>query len=422
MSKEPLKLVIVGHVDHGKSTLIGRLFYDTGSLPADRIEEMKRVSRELGRKTEFAYLLDHLEEERQQNITIDTTQVFFKSKTREYVIIDAPGHVEFVKNMVTGASQADVGVLIIDATCGIQEQTRRHAYLLSLLGIPQIIVIFNKMDLVDFSKQRYRELKRQVDALTRQLKAIDIKDHIPISAINGDNIVKRNKKAVWYKGPTLLESFDSLQKESTAKKQAFIMPIQDVYLVNEKRMLVGTVACGTVRENDRVKVLPQGLLSVVNSVERFQESIKQASAQESIGMTLKDQLFVERGSIICTPGREPKLSNEFKAVVFWMSKFPLNTSDRIVLRCATQESICSVDKISKRINSSSFEILEEDAEQLLHLEVGEVEIKTKKPLVLGTFNKIRELGRFVLVRQDDICAGGTVMGIHHKARIGKRDT
>ena len=187
--KENLKFVIVGHVDHGKSTLIGRLLFDTKSLPPDKIEEMQKTSKELGRETEFAYLVDHLREEREQSITIDTTQIFFKTDKREYVIIDAPGHVEFVKNMVTGASQAEAAILIVDTAEGVQEQTRRHAYILSLLGISQIIVALNKIDLVEFSENRFREVK---DESEKFLASINLKSdyYIPISALKGDNVVQ----------------------------------------------------------------------------------------------------------------------------------------------------------------------------------------------------------------------------------------
>ena len=207
-----LSFVIVGHVDHGKSTLIGRLLFDTDSLPPDKIEEIKKASAGQGRRTEFAYLLDHLEEERKQGITIDTTQVFFKSPKRRYVIIDAPGHVEFVKNMITGASQAEAAVLIVDVAEGVKEQTRRHSYMLSLLGLKQVVVVMNKMDLVDFSQETFDSVKNDV---TQWLKSIDIepKLYIPISAIDGENVIAKSEKMDWYTGPTLLESLDTLQNQ-----------------------------------------------------------------------------------------------------------------------------------------------------------------------------------------------------------------
>ena len=253
MERQPLKFIIIGHVDHGKSTLIGRLLYDTNSLTLDKIEEIKKTSKELGRKTEFAYLLDHLEEERQQGITIDTTQVFFKTNKREYVIIDAPGHIEFVKNMITGASQAEAALLIIDANEGIKEQTKRHATIVSMLGINQLIVVINKMDLVDFNENVYSNLKNKVGNF---LKTFDItaQAYIPISALKGDNITKPSENMSWYIGPTILESLNFLRNRISAKDQPLIFPVQDIYKIDHKRIAVGCIETGNIRQGQEFKI------------------------------------------------------------------------------------------------------------------------------------------------------------------------
>ncbi len=235
---QALKFVIVGHVDHGKSTLIGRLLYDTGSVSPDRLEDIKKTSKEQGKEIEFAYLLDHLEEERQQGITIDTTQAFFKSQKRRYVIIDAPGHVEFVKNMITGASQAEAGVLIVDAKEGIREQTKRHAYILSMLGLKNVMVVFNKMDLVGFKEEAFNVLMKDTKDIMDSIN-ISVKLYIPISAIKGDNVAQRSKNTKWYKGPTILESLDLLEGKVFQQKKSLIFPIQDVYKIESKRIAVG---------------------------------------------------------------------------------------------------------------------------------------------------------------------------------------
>ena len=250
-----LSFVIVGHVDHGKSTLIGRLLYDTDSLPPDKIEEMQKASTEAGRETEFAYLLDHLEEERKQGVTIDTTQVFFKTDKRRYVIIDAPGHVEFVKNMITGASQAEAAVLIIDVVEGVKEQTKRHSYMLSLLGLHQVVVVLNKMDLVDFSQERFKNVKKGV---AEWLKSISIEPtcYIPISAIKGDNVASKSENMDWYTGLTFMESLDTLQNRQTPEDKPLLMPVQDVYKVGEKRINVGRVESGVIEKGTEVKILP----------------------------------------------------------------------------------------------------------------------------------------------------------------------
>ena len=403
-----LKFVIVGHVDHGKSTLIGRLLYDTDSLPPDKIEEVRKTSQGLGRETEFAYLLDHLEEERQQGITIDTTQVFFRTDKRQYVIIDAPGHVEFVKNMITGASQAEAAILIIDVQQGIQEQTKRHAYILYLLGLSEVIVVLNKMDLVGFDQRKFDEAKKQTESF---LDSLSIKPHfyIPICAINGDNVVEISQKIGWYKGPTLLGSLDSLKSKESAEDKSLLFPVQDVYKVDGRRIAVGRIETGILEVGREVKVLPSAQTAKIKSIERYLASnTKRAYAQESIGITTQESVFLNRGDIICSSENTIPLTDKFRANIFWMSKQEFRKDRRIVLRCATQETVCKIEAIRKRIDSSTLKLIQEDADILKNLEVGEVIIRTKKPIGTKTFNDVQELGRFVLIENDNICAGGII--------------
>lgn len=414
---DTLSFVIVGHIDHGKSTLIGRLLYDTDSLTLDRVEEMQRASADRGRQTEFAYLLDHLEEERQQGITIDTTQVFFKTSKRRYVIIDAPGHVEFVKNMITGASQAEAAVLIIDVTEGVKQQTRRHSYLLSLLGLNQVIVVLNKMDLVDYSVAHFERVKKDIQDW---LKSINIEPlfYIPISAINGDNIAKGAKSMGWYAGPTFLESLDALQERPPACDKPLLLPIQDVYRIDHKRIGVGRVESGVIHKAARVKVLPGGQETVINSIEKFLEDTDSAGPGECIGITTTDSVFLDRGDIICLPDAQPTLTDKIAANIFWMTKKDFTKDQKLVIRCATQETSCKIETINRRINSSTLEVIGQNAEGTLqggspevikNLEVAEVIIKTKKPIAVKSFNDVQELGRFVLIQDENICAGGTVV-------------
>jgi len=402
-----LSFVIVGHVDHGKSTLIGRLLYDTDSLAPDKIDEMKKASAGRGRQTEFAYLLDHLEEERKQGITIDTTQVFFKTDKRRYVIIDAPGHVEFVKNMITGASQAEAAVLIVDAAEGVKEQTKRHSFMLSLLGLEQIIVVINKMDLVDFSRERFEQVRKDVGDWLQSIK-LDPIVYIPISAINGDNIAGRSDKMTWYDGPSFLQSLDSLKSTAAAEDRDLILPVQDVYKIDGKRIAVGRVEAGFLKAGQPIKILPTGLTTRIKSIEKFPTQVELARAGESIGFVTEEPLFLNRGDVVCTPGAEPRMTDTFDATIFWMSKNPFENSRKITLRCATQQTAARVEKITSRIDSSSLEIIERDAKILQNLEVGQVRIKTKKPVVIKPFNEVKELGRFVFVEADNICAGGII--------------
>ncbi len=402
-----LSFVIVGHIDHGKSTLIGRLLYDTQSLPPDRIAEMEKASAERGHEAEFAYLLDHLEEERKQGITVDTTQVFFKTDRRHYVIIDTPGHVEFVKNMITGASQAEAAVLIVDVEEGVKEQTQRHSYMLSLLGLAQVVAVFNKMDLVEYSQQRFERVK--TDAI-KFLASINITPDvcIPISAMKGDNVAGKSEHMDWYDGPTFLDSLDGLKNRQAVENKPLLLPIQDVYKVDNKRVNVGRIEAGIINAGDDIEILPTGLKTRVKSIERFMEERGSAVASECIGFTTGDAVFLDRGAIVCRPGSGPEMSDRVSASVFWMSKKPLSTDEKLTIRCATQETSCKVEQIKERINSATLEVVEKNAKGLENLDVGEVVIKTKKPIAVKDFNDVQELGRFVLVRDQNICAGGIV--------------
>ena len=401
-----LSFVIVGHVDHGKSTLIGRLLYDTDSLPPDKIEEIKKASEGQGRRTEFAYLLDHLEEERKQGITIDTTQVFFKTNKRRYVIIDAPGHVEFVKNMITGASQAEAAVLIVDVNEGVKEQTKRHSYMLSMLGLKQVVVVMNKMDLVDYAEEKYNTVK--VD-LEKWLGSIGITSDvcIPISAIEGDNITTKSDKMPWYAGMTFLDSLDTLKNAVAPENKSLLMPVQDVYKIEDKRINVGRVEAGSIETGQKIKVLPSGQTTNVKSIEKFLEEPTKAIASESIGVITEDALFLDRGDIICLENDEPMVTDTISANMFWMSKRDYNSDTKLIIRCATQEVNCKVEKIVKRINSSTLEAIEGD-DTIKNLEVAEVILKTKKPIAIKNFNDVEELGRFVIVHDENICAGGII--------------
>jgi len=407
---DTLKFVIVGHVDHGKSTLIGRLLYDTGSISPDKIEEIKKASTDLGRDTEFAYLLDHLEEERQQGITIDTTQVFFKSHKRQYVIIDAPGHVEFVKNMITGASQAEAAVLIIDTDEGIKEQTMRHAYILSMLGLKNVVVVLNKMDLVGFNEERFGTLKKEAQKIMTSI-GIEAKSYIPISAKRGDNIANRSKDMPWYEGPTVLESLDCLEEEASRHNKSLVFPIQDVYKIDSLRIAVGRVEAGTIKSGQEVKILPEGNTTKIKSIERFLEKRDSASRGESIGISTQDSVFLDRGSIVCEHDKDIYPTQILKANVFWLSKNDFDKNEKVTMRCSTQEVLCRVEGIAKRIDSSTLQIIEKDAGALRNLEVGEITIKTKRPIVVKRFSELPELGRFVFIKDNNVCAGGIITGI-----------
>jgi sulfate adenylyltransferase large subunit len=403
-----LSFVIVGHVDHGKSTLVGRLLYDTNSLSSDRIEEMRKRSTELGRDTEFAYLLDHLEEERVQGITIDTTQVFFKSKRRRYVIIDAPGHVEFVKNMITGASQANTAILIIDAAQGVQEQTRRHAYILSLLGLRGVMVVINKMDLVGFDKRRFESIEKDITDFLNRIN-VQVNVCIPIAAKTGDNIVSRSNAMAWYEGPTTLEALDTIEIDVRRDSENFIFPVQDVFKLDDDRVILGTIESGSIKQNECVSVLPTHQKTKLKELKVLGREITEASAGESIGLITQDPVFLDRGMVLVSDENDVVCSETIQAHLFWMHPKPYTLGDKVDIRIATQEVRCAVDAIVKKMNSSTLEVINVAETEIKNLEVAQVKIKTKKTVMYKRFQDNQGLGRFVLVRDGSICAGGIIV-------------
>lgn len=411
MTDNKIKIVFVGHVDHGKSTLIGRLLYNTKSIAEDKIKDLEKNTTE-GKKLDFSFLMDHFEEERKQGITIDTAQIFFRTSKRDYVIIDAPGHVEFVVNMITGAAQADAAVLIVDAAEGIREQTKRHAYILSMLGIKQVIVAVNKIDLVDYSEEKYYAIMDDLTAFLSEISIYNVTS-VPISSTDGDNITERSEKTKWFTGKTFIELVDSISGSVDESNQCTVLPIQDVYNINDqgksKRISVGKIEAGSIYEGQSIYVLPSKEKAHVKSIEKYREVKTKAENGECIGITTDKPLFIERGSIICSMEHDLKVTSSFKASLFWMNAAAVNMGDKLTLRCSTQEVGCSILEIFKKINSSTLEKIENNLTSLNKLEVGEVEIRTKKSIVISTISDVQALGRFVLLRDNTIVAGGIII-------------
>jgi len=410
--RENLKFVTVGHVDHGKSTLIGRLLYDTHSLPPDKMEEVRRASEESEGIPEFAFVMDHLEEERTNRITIDTAQIFFKTAKRDYTIIDAPGHKQFLKNMITGSTQAEAALLLVDAVEGLREQTHRHAYMLGLLGIRQIIVVINKMDLVDYSQEHFEQLSGKVTARLREFGTeVPPEMIIPIAARLGHNVANRSDKLSWYKGMTLLEALDQLQSCGTAENGALRFPVQDIYDIDGQKVLVGRVACGTIEAGQEVIFHPSGKSAVIAEIKKWGQQPQRAVAGESIGLVLKEDWALKalkRGEVACPVDSSLNVSSTVVATVFWMSGEPLRKDEALDFKCATQQVTCKVKKISDRINSSSLELIASDASELRETEVAKLTLKMNSCVSTDPFEQIAEMGRFVLMRDNDTVAGGVV--------------
>ena len=415
---EQLKIVIVGHVDHGKSTFVGRLFHDTGTLPEGKLEQLQKVAERRGVPFEWANLMDALQSERDQNITIDTAQIWFHTQKRQYVIIDAPGHKEFLKNMVTGAANAEAALLLIDAAEGVQEQSRRHGFLLNLMGIRQIAVLVNKMDLQDYSQQRFQEVEKEFRAFL-QTVGIEPKVFIPIAAKHGDNIASLSSKMPWWKGPTVIQTLDEFKMAELPDGQALRFPVQDVYRFDERRILSGRVESGTIKVGDRLQFSPGTKVSTVKTIERWAAPASQsAGAGESIGITLTEQIFVERGAIGALESDPPYTLTRFKTRLFWLGRAPFRKGKTYKLKLTTQEVECEIDKIEKIIDASTLENIsrpENEANVGRH-EVAELHIRTKRPVAFDLHSEIVSLGRFVIVDGYEVAGGGIVIDDNYPKR------
>lgn len=407
---EQLKIVIVGHVDHGKSTFVGRLFHDTGSLPEGKLEQLQRIAERRGVPFEWANLMDALQSERDQNITIDTAQIWFHTAKRQYVIIDAPGHKEFLKNMVTGAANAEAALLLIDANEGVQEQSRRHGYLLNLLGIRQIAVLVNKMDLQNYSQERYDEIEREYRKFLASV-GVEPKQFVPIAAKHGDNIAAKSANMPWWNGPTVLEVLDGFNVAHPPSDQPLRFPIQDVYRFDERRILAGRVESGTLKVGDRLLFSPGNKTSTVKTIERWNAPSRDvATAGESIGITLTEQIFVERGSIVSLETDAPYDLTRFKARVFWLGRAPFRKAKLYKLKLTTTEVDCEIDSIERVIDSSTLETVSRKERELFigRNEVAELTLKTRRPVSFDAHSEIVPTGRFVIVDGFEVAGGGIV--------------
>ena len=407
---EQLKIVIVGHVDHGKSTFVGRLFNDTGSLPEGKLEQLQKIAERRGVPFEWANLMDALQSERDQNITIDTAQIWFQTKKRQYVIIDAPGHKEFLKNMITGAANAEAALLLIDANEGIQEQSRRHGYLLNLLGIRQIAVLVNKMDLQEYSQDRFDQIERDYRAFLKTI-GVEPRLFVPISAKHGDNIAARSKNMPWWNGPTVLAALDEFKVSELPDNQPLRFPIQDVYRFDDRRILAGRVEAGSIKIGDKLLFSPSNKASTVKTIERWNAPPQtSARAGESIGITLTEQIFVERGAVAVLETNPPYELNRFKARLFWLGRAPFTMGKTYKLKLATQEEECEIASIQKIIDASTLETVVRDGEQnyVGRHEVAELTLRTKRPIAFDAHSEIVPTGRFVIVDGYEVCGGGIV--------------
>ena len=353
--------------------------------------------------------MDHLAEERSRGITIDTAQIFFSSDVRDYVIIDAPGHREFIKNMITGASQAEAAVLICSAYEDVQEQTKRHAYVIKLLGLSQVLVAYNKMDLVGYDEGRFKAVRKNMNEFFKRL-GVKPSMEVPVSAAQGDNIAVRSHNMPWYGGPTVLEALDMFKKSPAPTQKALRFPIQDIYERGGNRIAAGRVESGILRKGDRLRFVPGDQLRTVREIRQYlRDDMPSAEAGECIGVVF-DSDGLRRGQVGCPAADKLAMTRRLGASVFWLAPQPLETADarRMTLKCATQEIPCRVAAIRERLDSSTLEQLDPAVGRLEETEVGDMVLETDEPVVVESFYDVPELGRFVLVRGHDVVAGGIV--------------
>lgn len=412
-TQESMNIVFVGHVDHGKSTIVGRLLADTNSLPKGKLEALQADCARRGVPFEYAYLIDALKDERTQNITIDTARIFFKSKVREYLILDAPGHIEFIKNMVTGASHAEAAVLVIDAHEGVRENSRRHGYLLGMLGIQQVIVAINKMDLVGYDQAVFERVKKEYDAFL-QTVGITPAATIPLSGREGEGVVFHSPAMPWYTGKTLLEALDAFEKHKPLVDRPLRLTIQDVYKFSEdgdqRRIVAGTLTSGSIRPGDFLVAYPSGKRTHVAELVAFNhDPLPQAEAGKAIGFTMHEQIYLRRGEIMCRADEPaPQVSTRLRTSLFWIGEQPLRVGQDYLLKAGTAKETVRVEEVHQVLDAASYELVE-NAQQVGKHMAAEVTLKTRHPIAFDVGTQLPETSRFVLVDGYEIAGGGKIL-------------
>lgn len=412
--RQQMNIVVVGHVDHGKSTVVGRLFADTGALPQGKLEAVRRECQRTGKPFEYAFLLDALSDEQDQGITIDTARCFFKTEARDYIIIDAPGHIEFLKNMISGAARAEAAVLIIDAKEGVRENSRRHGYILAMLGIRQVVVCVNKMDLVGYSEAQFRAIEAEYRAFLREIGAVEPRRFIPISAINGENLAAPAPASMpWYDGPPLLAMLDQFAKAPPRSDQPLRLPVQAVYKFtshgDDRRIVAGRIEAGRVRVGDKVVFSPSNKSTTIKSVEGFNTAARaEVEAGWSTGFTLAEELYITRGEVMSHVTQPPKVGTRFRANLIWLGRKPFEKGRDYKLKVHTAALPVRIHKINKVIDASEANSqLAKDA--VGRHDVADVVLETRQPVAFDLIADAEATGRFVIVDGYDVAGGGIIV-------------
>jgi len=396
-----LRLLTCGSVDDGKSTLIGRLLYDSKSIFEDQLQAVERSSRGRGdERVDLALVTDGLRAEREQGITIDVAYRYFATPKRKFIIADTPGHVQYTRNMVTGASTANLAMILIDARNGVIEQTRRHAFIASLLRIPHMVVCVNKMDLVDWDEGRYEEIRADFESFASRLEINDV-SFIPMSALVGDNVVHRSENMPWFQGPALLHHLENLHIGSDRNLINARFPVQRVVRPQSSehpdfRGYAGKVASGIFRPGDEIIALPSGFTSRIESIDCYPDSVREAFPPMSVTIRLEDDIDISRGDMLCRPNNQPKVGQDLEAMVVWMVDQPMTVRRKLIIKHTTRSGKCLVTDLKYRLNVSTLH-REVEATSLGLNEIGRVSLRCTLPLMYDSYRECRATGSFILI-------------------------
>lgn len=415
LDMELLRFTTAGSVDDGKSTLIGRLLFDSKAIFEDQLESIERASMKKGEEgINLALLTDGLRAEREQGITIDVAYRYFATPKRKFIIADTPGHIQYTRNMVTGASTANVAIILVDARIGVIEQTLRHAFIASLLQIPHIIVCVNKMDLVEYSEEIFENIKAGFDRISTKLDVHDIR-FIPISAKLGDNVVDRSKKMDWYEGPTLMYLLENIYIASDINHtdprfavQYVIRPMRDEF--HDYRGYAGRVASGIFRKGDKVKILPSGLVSHIKSIDIFEGSIEETFAPQSVTITLKDDIDISRGDMIVKEDSMPTISQDIDMMICWFNEKPLILGGKYILKHTSSDLRCVIRDVKYKLNVNTLES-DENEKRIGLNDIARITIKTTKPIFFDSYRKNRFTGSVILIEEgtNETVAAGMII-------------
>ncbi len=419
-TKPHLNLIFIGHIDHGKSTLIGRLFVETGVVSAQQLEKFKAEAAEYGKGTwEYAYAVDASKEERKRGVTIDLAHKRFDTQKFEFTIIDAPGHKDFVKNMITGASQADAAVLVVSSKDGPQDQTREHAYLARVLGIGQLIVALNKVDAINYDEAKYNAVKKEMEDLLKSV-GFDMSkvQFLPTSAIGGDNINKKSDKLPWFNGPTLLEALDSLKEPEKPTNLPLRLPVQDVYTVScIGTVPVGKVVTGVIKKNQTVVFQPSGVTGEVKSIEMHHEAIDSAEPGDNVGFVVRGigKNDIRRGDVVGDTQNPPTVAKKFEARIFVLRHPTVLTAGYTpVFHCHTAQVACKITKLLKKLDPKTGAAKEENPEFLKNGDAAIVEIEPSRPMVIEERGVIPQMSSFAIRDMGQTVAAGICTKILEK--------